>query len=408
MLDLCPVLDRRRSNLKARHLRIAPELRLMAACCRWPPSPARDEQVRRAAATPIDWDGFGKLVARHRVAGLVHDGLTRAQVEAPAPLAAKLAEEAGDIARQNLLFAAECLRLEGRFGALGHLFLKGVTLNMLAYGSLAYKQAIDIDLLVAPEDYESAVDLLRGAGYRCVVPGPDPSTEEILLWVKSHKHSNWIGPAGLPLELHAGLIDNPLLLQKLGADAPSQTIEVAPGKALPTLATEELFAYLCAHGAAHGWARLKWLADVAALVSREDGPGIERLHARSVALGGGRSAGQALLLSAILFGLELPPALKAELEGDRGTRILVRLAMRNFTLGGMGRELDEMILGTAGIHLSYLLLERGAGFKLRQLKRTLFGASSEGAPLAKRLLRPIALVPRWLLRRARATRAVRR
>ena len=389
-------------------MRIAPELRLMAACCRWPPSPAREEQIRQSAAAPIDWDGFGKLVARHRVAGLVHDGLTRARVEAPAPLAAKLGEEAGDIARQNLLFAAECLRLEGRFGALGHLFLKGVTLNVLAYGSLAYKQAIDIDLLVAPEDYESAIDLLRGAGYRCVVPGPDPSTEEILLWVKGHKHSNWIGPAGLPLELHAGLIDNPLLLPKLGADAPSQTIEVAPGKALPTLATEELFAYLCAHGAAHGWARLKWLADVAALVSREDKPGIERLHARSVALGGGRSAGQALLLSSILFGLELPPALKSELESDRCTRILVRLAMRNFTLGGMGRELDEMVLGTAGIHLSYLLLERGAGFKLRQLKRTLLGASSEGAPLPKRLLRPIALVPRWLLRRAREARAVRR
>src|SRR5688500_19646503 len=113
----------------------------MAACCRWPPSPARDEQVRRAAAAPSDWNGFGKLVTRHRVAGLVHDGLTRAGVEAPAALAAKLAEEAGDIARQNLLFASECLRLEGRFAALGHLFLKGVTLNMLAYGSLAYKQA---------------------------------------------------------------------------------------------------------------------------------------------------------------------------------------------------------------------------------------------------------------------------
>ena len=408
MLDSSPVLDRLPTEQKAPNLRIPAELRLMAACCRWPPSPARDEQVRQAAAGAIDWDGFGKLVGRHRVAALVHDGLTRAGVEAPAPLAAKLAEEAGGIARQNLLFAAECLRLETLFDALGHLFLKGVTLNMLAYGSLAYKQAVDIDLLVAPGDYEAAIGLLRGAGYRCIVPGPEPATEEILLWVKGHKHSNWMSPARLSLELHAGLVDNPLLVQGLDADAPSQRVEVASGKFLPTLATEELFAYLCAHGAAHGWARLKWLADAAALVSHEDGAGIERLHARSVALGGGRSAGQALLLSSILFGLELPPVLRAELEGDRGTRILVRLAMRNFTLGGMGRELDELMLGTAGIHLSYLLLERGTGFKLRQLKRTLLGGSSEGAPLAKRLLRPIAFIPRWLLRRAREARTVRR
>ncbi|HEY5722236.1 MAG TPA: nucleotidyltransferase family protein [Allosphingosinicella sp.] len=380
----------------------------MAACCRWPPSAARDERVRLAAAVGIDWDGFGKLVRRHRVAGLVHDGLVRAGVEAPAPLAARLADESGEIARQNLAFAAESLRLDALFAPLGHLFLKGVTLNMLAYGSLAYKQAVDVDLLVTPADYEAAIALLRGAGYRCIVPGPEPRTEEILLWVKGHKHSNWVSAAGLSLELHAGLVDNPLLVQGLGAHSPGQQVEVAPGKALPTLATEELFAYLCAHGAAHGWARLKWLADVAALVSHEDGPGIERLHARSVELGGGRSAGQALLLSSILFGLELPPALAARLEGDRGTRILARMAIRNFTLGGMGRELDEMVLGTAGIHLSYLLLGRGAGFKLRQLRRTLLGGPSEGAPLAKRLLRPIAFFPRWLLRRAREARAVRR
>lgn len=408
MLVLASMLDGRRFSQKAFDLRIPAELRLMAACCRWPASPARDEQVRAAAAAAIDWDGFGKLVARHRVAGLVHDGLTRAGVEAPAPLAARLADEAGEIARQNLLFAAESLRLEALFGALGHLFLKGVTLNMLAYGSLAFKQAVDIDLLVAPGDYEAAIQVLRGAGYRCIVPGPDPSDDEILLWVKGHKHSNWISPAGLSLELHAGLVDNPLLVQGLGADSPSQRVEVAPGKSLPTLATDELFAYLCAHGAAHGWARLKWLADVAALVSSEGGPGIERLHDRSVELGGGRSAGQALLLSSILFGLELPPALRAGLQGDRATRLLASLAMRNFTLGGMGRELDEMVLGTAGIHLSYLLLERGAGFKLRQLKRTLLGGSSEGAPLAKRLLRPIAFIPRWLFRRAREARSVKR
>ena len=408
MLVLHRVLDDGPSPQKVPHLRIEPELRLMAACCRWPPSAGRDDQVRRAAAAPIDWDGFGKLVARHRVPGLVHDGLTRAGVGAPAPLAERLAEEAGEIARQNLLFAAECIRLHGLFGDLRHLFLKGVTLNMLAYGSLAFKQAIDIDLLVAPVEYPAAIELLRGAGYRCVVPGPDPSTEDILLWVRGHKHSNWVSPGGLPLELHAGLVDNPLLLQDLGVDAPGQSVEIAPGKALPTLATDELFAYLCAHGAAHGWARLKWLADVSALVSREEIAGVERLHARSVELGGGRSAGQALLLSSILFGLELPPRLKAELDGDRGTRILVRMAMRNFTLGGMGRELDEMVLGTAGIHLSYLLLERGAGYKLRQLRRTLLGGSSEGAPLAKRLLRPVAFIPRWLIRRAREAKAVRR
>ena len=67
-----------------------------------------------------------------------------------------------------------------------------------------------------------------------------------------------------------------------------------------------------------------------------------------------------------------------------------------------------MVLGTAGIHFSYLLLDRGARFKLRQLRRTLFGEPSEGAPLIKRLLRPVAFAPRWLLRRSRLRREAAR
>jgi hypothetical protein len=67
-----------------------------------------------------------------------------------------------------------------------------------------------------------------------------------------------------------------------------------------------------------------------------------------------------------------------------------------------------MVLGTARIHLSYLLLERGAGYKIRQIARSLFGDSDESVPLAKRLARPLLYAPLWLLRRARASRQVKR
>jgi hypothetical protein len=388
-------------------LDLNPELRLMAACCRRPPSPARDAAVRAAAAVPIDWDGFGRLVARHRVEGLVHDGLSGAGIEAPGGLGVRLAAEASAIARRNLAFAAECLRLDRLLeqAGLDRLFLKGVTLNMLAYDTLALKQAVDIDLLVDPARYRAAAETLVAAGYACFIPGPDPDLDAIVAWAKAHKHSNWTSPGGVHLEMHSLLVDNPILLPGIGVGSPRQTVEIMPGRSLPTLGPDELFAYLCAHGAAHGWARLKWLADVAALLSDEEEAEIERLHARSVELGGGRSAGQALLLCDLLFGLALPPRLKRALEGDRAVRLLVRVALRNATLGGLGRELDEMVLGTAGIHLSYLLLDRGARFKLRQLRRTLLGAPSEGAPLVKRVLRPLAFAPRWLLRRARDRRA---
>ncbi len=381
----------------------------MSACCRWPPSAARGEAVRAAAEARIDWTGFGRLVARHRVEGLVHDGLKRAGVVPPPELGSSLAAEAADIARRNLGFAAECKALRALLDEAGldHLFIKGATLNILAYGTLALKKACDIDLLVDPDDYEQAVDLVEARGYRCVIPGPDSDRADILDWARSHKHTLWTR-SGIVLELHSSLVDNPPLLPGLSVRSPRQAVEIASGIVLPTLATEELFAYLCAHGATHGWSRLKWLADVAALIKDESGAGIERLHARSVELGGGRSAGQALLLCAILLGTRLPVALDKALRGDLSTRLLVRLALKTATLGGLGRELDDMVLGTARIHASYFLLERGPRYKWRQLGRSLVGEAGDGHSWPKRLARPFLRAPLWLLRRARTRRGAAR
>lgn len=386
-------------------MRLVPELRLMAACCRWPPSAARGEAIRAAAAEAIDWDGFGRLVARHRVEGLVHDGLKRAGVVPPPALAAGLAADASDIARRNLGFAAECKALHALLdkSAVDHLFIKGATLNILAYATLALKKACDIDLLIDPDSYGRAVEQVEARGYRCIVPGPDPTRADIIDWARRHKHTIW-SRAGIILELHSSLVDNPPLLPGLSVRSPRQSVEIAPGITLPTLAAEELFAYLCAHGATHGWSRLKWLADVAALIRDMDDAGIARLHARSVELGGGRSAGQALLLCATLFGTRLPASLERELRGDLACRLLVRVALRTATLGGLGRELDDMVLGTARIHLSYLLLDRGAAYKMRQIGRSLIGESGHGLPWPGRLARPFLRAPLWLMRRARTRR----
>ena len=100
----------------------------------------------------------------------------------------------------------------------------------------------------------------------------------------------------------------------------------------------------------------------------------------------------------------LPASLETALRGDLATRLLVRVALKTATLGGLGRELDDMVLGTARIHLSYLLLERGAGYKVRQIGRSLLGEAGEGMPWPRRLARPFLRAPLWLMRRARTRR----
>jgi hypothetical protein len=210
----------------------------------------------------------------------------------------------------------------------------------------------------------------------------------------------WEDPAGILVELHSGLVDNPMMLPGIGADSPVQLVEVAPGKRLPTLRKDELFSYLCVHGATHAWSRLKWLADVAALLSRDEGAEIERLYRRSLELGAGRSSAQGLLLCAQLLGTPLPPQLLKELSSDAATRWLVRVALRS--MAGE-TELDATVLGTIPIHLSHFLLARGPRYKLAELKRKSGGrpAAAGSMPRFLRWFGPLVAVPLWLRTRAR-------
>ncbi|HEY0044800.1 MAG TPA: nucleotidyltransferase family protein [Allosphingosinicella sp.] len=380
-----------------------PEFTLVAACCRWPPSPARDAAVREAAAAGVDWGHVDAVAARHRVEGLVHDGLLRAGVKPPEAVAAKLAALAPAIARQNLMQAAESARLDRLFAdsGIGHIFLKGLTLNVLAYGTLGVKKSSDIDIAIAPEGYEAAIRLIRQAGYACEDPGPEASMDEIMASTRRTKHSGWV-KGHLFIELHLSFVDSPRTLRTLSVAAPRQRVQIAPSIALDTLAKDELFAYLCVHGSTHAWSRIKWLADLNALLKDEDGAEIERLYRRSLELGAGRATAQGLLLCADLLGLALPKALERELRRDRWTRFMCRVAMRAMLHGDASTELNEAVLGTVRIHFAHLVMQRGLAYKVSELRRK-FGLD-EGNAVSAALLAG----PRWLARRARTRKAVRK
>src|SRR3954471_640727 len=238
-----------------------PEFRLVAACCRWRPPGGRVLGAGGPAPEPIDWDLFPGVVARHRVEGLVHDALSAAGIPAPTGVAAALAAAAAGIARQNLAFAAAARKLAVALEARGLAFrlVKGVALNLLAYGTLAVKRASDVDVVLDPADYAGAVKMLIEEGAHCLSPGPEAGFDAVMAWTRRNKHSIWRRD-GVVVELHSSLVDNPLMLPGVSARSPAQWVELAPGMAVPTLARDELFAYLCVHGATHAWSRLKWLA----------------------------------------------------------------------------------------------------------------------------------------------------
>src|SRR3954447_9737134 len=129
------------------------EFLLMTACCVWPPSGCRNENIRRAAADSIDWSRFIRIVTRHRVIGLTYDGLTKAGIQIPAPIRQELSDRAAALVRDALVQAAEAARLQSLFDeeSLPVLFVKGASLAILAYGNLGLRESKDLDLVVPSE-----------------------------------------------------------------------------------------------------------------------------------------------------------------------------------------------------------------------------------------------------------------
>lgn len=296
-------------------------------------------------AAGVDWPGFVDVVERHRIAGLAARAL---EGIVPELWGAELADRARRDAVANLRAAAACAELEWRLDAAGvrRLYLKGLTLSVLAYGSPSIKASADIDILVAPDDIAAAADVLVEVGFKLSDPAGLP-LEKLGDWHRKYKETNWVrGADRIAVDLHSRLADSIALLP-LGVDAPAQLVSVGPSIVLPTIAANLLPTYLAVHGASSCWFRLKWIADFAALCGGTNAVELEKSAAH---LAAERPMAQALLLANELFGLfnERREALLV----SRAHRQMLTLALR--AIGG--GEPTAGRLGTLAIHFNQLLM----------------------------------------------------
>ena len=188
--------------------------------------------------------------------GLVHEGLTRVRPDVPLEIAGKIGAQEATLVRENLASARESLQLQRLFddADLPVLFVKGAALAMLALGNLGLRSGQDIDLLVAFERLPEATALLSRAGYSRFDPPPDVSDAQLQLLMPLRKDLGFVHQAtGLRIELHWRLFLNPHAMAETSIMAASRVVPLAGTAGLRTLGEEDLFAYLCMHGAFHWW-----------------------------------------------------------------------------------------------------------------------------------------------------------
>ncbi len=288
---------------------------LLVACADWPPSEGRDAEIREAhAAIGGDWNPFLAEVRRHHMTILAAESLRHAGIEPPEALA-----HAAELGRMRALkLSGETIRATEALAQAGiaAITLKGSLLSQALYGDPTLRRSTDLDLLVAWGDFRAARCRLEELGYR--LHGNEPPWDDWRIgpWRRMAKDVTLVHEQKrIALELHHRLKSPDELLPGLGLAQATGSVTLAD-KPQATFPAEDLFVYLCTHAATSLWDRLKWLADLRALLADKTPQEIEEYQAHSAIYGVERCTALGLLLCQRLWGQGLPKSIVELPESD--------------------------------------------------------------------------------------------
>ncbi len=280
-----------------------------------PPGTLSAQHLDHRLSVGLDWNHLLELVHRHRTLPLLYWHL-KADAGATMPMAIMetLQQEVYALALNNQRLVATLLRLLGQFEAQGIDILpwKGPVLAVAAYDNLLLRVYTDLDLLVRPEQLETAVDMLCANGYRLLYTLAKRKTQRRYFHAYTLHHEAGAGD----VDLHWRITKHhffpfPLEMQGLWDRAGWVTLHGTP---VQSLSPEDRLLLLCVHGTVHRWSHLGWLSDIAAMVHRYPNLDWIGLLAQSRRLHSERMLLLGLSLSADLLGSVLPEVVQQRLQ----------------------------------------------------------------------------------------------
>ena len=227
-------------------------------------------RLRELAADEIDWEYLFLLARRHSVVPLVYLQLDRHAADlTPPEILATFKKHYLENAARNTILTAELCRLLERFAESGidAIPYKGPVLALFAYGNLALRRFVDLDVIVRKTDVLQAREILLNEGYTST-KSLSLSQQELLLRTQ-HNLQFSRDNHRLIVELHwdvaPRLFASSINTDRLRRDSITIDLNGTPVKTFPTA---DLLFSLCLHGSRHLWERLGWICDIAELLAR--------------------------------------------------------------------------------------------------------------------------------------------
>lgn len=311
-----------------------PELDLLLLCARLNLSSSRKNRVEQIISGQLDWSLLLRMADLHRLSLLLFRNLQLVACnDIPGQVMEDLHRAAITASAGNLFFTANLHQIIVLCNSnnIQAISFKGPALSQAAYADINLRSFSDLDVLVAEEDAFKARNLLIANGYSCETQMADDTEEDFLR--KENCFAMVNSSNNINIDLHWELTGRyslvPLCLEDIIARAAAIKLV---GWQIPTLSVEDNIVCLCIHSSKHCWQPLEGINSISELIRNTRKINWSTVFEQSRHLRAHRIVLLGLLLCHLLFDLELPSLVMAELNADKrlikhGEKILRRLTL---------------------------------------------------------------------------------
>ena len=335
-------------KVKAKEIKLKesrPEIELLLCCARTSIDSTMAERIKTIVQGKIDWKYLIEIASQHATKPLLYHNLSSICPEAvPQPIFDRLRNDYRTNALRNMSLTKELLKLLNLFEKhqIPAITYKGAALTTAMYGNLSFRQFGDLDILVQPQDFSRAKEVLISQGYH---------PESIFEWEESLiNNKNKVN-----VDLHKKIAPKyfPLLLDFDGLWQRLKPVSLI-GTTVPTISTEDLLIILALQIAKDSWEqeqKLSQICDIAELIRSHQQLDWGGIIKKAKTLGSERMLLVSLLLAKDILDAKLPAEVEQRLQGDRLIKLLaVKLHKWLFySSGSMGEKVQKLFFFPFGI-----------------------------------------------------------
>ncbi len=289
-------------------------------------------QLQEYADCELDWKYVFEITELH---GLLPQLKARMEKFCPDALPAHASDELDRACRAN---AARNLALTGELLSILQVMetygievvpFKGPALAERIFGSVAMRQFCDLDIMVRPDWVIRAREVLLARGY---VPEFELSPAREAEYIRAEHAFQLRHPAkDCIVELHWSFGSKDQSFPLAAGEVWQRLCRARlQSRHVNALSDEDLFLYLCMHGAKHRWERLEWICSLAELAAKHSEMNWDALRHRSEVTGAMRGFHLGLLLIEQVCGVVLPRRIAERARTDAKAQALASDVQASF------------------------------------------------------------------------------